>query len=605
MNEQKIAFIICTNNKVLLDECLMYLSLLYVPEGFEVEILTIEDAKSITGGYNEGMHATDAKYKVYMHQDVMLINRHFIEDLLAIFSTDAKIGLIGLVGYEKMADDYVMWHEARVGCNPAYGTSDEYKDVSLSDYRFNLSDGIYNVQVCDGLLLATNRDIEWDETNFTGWDFYDASQCARFLQNGYRVVVPKEKYPWFIHEDGHYLSLFDYSKYKEIFAEKYCTSFGKKSAYAAGDDIRGELAGCAAKTYYCGQKDDPNKKNLLVVSHSLLTGGAPIVLGELMDSLKEHFNVFFIAMNEGELDEIFISKGIDIYVGKAEHFIPLKSKFAEWFDAAFLNTLVSYPFVPFFQNTDVPTLVWIHEPQEIFERAYGRMLPINQWSNNLVPLAVSSEPCANIEKYYGIKAGILPVGITDCYNGETDKIKQERTMFFFPATIQHLKGHDILFDAIERMPDSLKEKCEFVLAGALGTDEDVNSRLRETEKTNSGLLKYLGALSRDEVYEKYRECDCVIAPSRKDSLPTTIAEGMMHRCICLCSSAAGISEYISDGENGLIFQSEDVGDFIKRVEYIQENKNKLEEMKKSARETFLQVFNKDTVLKQIYSILDI
>lgn len=604
MNEYKIAFIICTNNKVLLDECLMYLSFLHVPQGFETEILTIEDAKSITSGYNEAMHATDAKYKVYMHQDVMLINRNFIEDLLTVFSLDDNIGMVGLVGYEKMADDYVMWHEPRVGCNPMYGISDRYKDISSQDYRFALHDGIYNVQVCDGMLIATCYDIEWDEANLDGWDFYDASQCARFIQNGYRIVVPKEKYPWFIHEDGHYLSLFDYSKYKDIFKEKYSENILRKQEKTYSDDIRKELARCAAKTYYCGQKDSVQKKNLLVVSHSLLTGGAPIVLCELVDSLKERYNVFFIAMNEGELDEAFISKGIDIFVGRAEQFEELKRRFVEWFDAVFLNTLVSFPFIPFFQDTKVPTLVWIHEPEEIFERAYGRMIPMDKWSNNIIPLGVSSEPCKSMKKYYGIYADRLPVGLSDCYKETEEKKRKGKTTFFFPATIQYLKGHDILFDAIEQMPESLKQKCEFVLAGALGTDEEINRRLNEIEREYPDLIKYLGVLPRADVYMKYNESDCVISLSRKDSLPTTIAEGMMHRRICLCSDATGISENISNGKNGFVFKSENITDFINQIDYIQEHIDELDNIRDNARKTFLMIFDRDTILTKIYNILN-
>ena len=71
MNEHKFAFIICANNEIYLEECLHYLNQLLIPVGYETELLTIYDAKCMTAGYNEGMAATDAKYKIYMHQDVL------------------------------------------------------------------------------------------------------------------------------------------------------------------------------------------------------------------------------------------------------------------------------------------------------------------------------------------------------------------------------------------------------------------------------------------------------------------------------------------------------------------------------------------------------
>ena len=75
MNQNKFAFIICSNNETFLNECITYINLLEVPQDYEIELLTITDAPCITSGYNEGMSSTDAKYKIYLHQDVFLLNR--------------------------------------------------------------------------------------------------------------------------------------------------------------------------------------------------------------------------------------------------------------------------------------------------------------------------------------------------------------------------------------------------------------------------------------------------------------------------------------------------------------------------------------------------
>ena len=78
-NDRKICFIICSNNQQYLEECLLYLSLLKVPKGYETEVLAIQDASSMTAGYNEGMKASDAKYKVYLHQDTFITEKTFLE----------------------------------------------------------------------------------------------------------------------------------------------------------------------------------------------------------------------------------------------------------------------------------------------------------------------------------------------------------------------------------------------------------------------------------------------------------------------------------------------------------------------------------------------
>ena len=71
MNEKKICFIACVNDIDFFNECLLYIDRLYVPDGFEIDVLSIEEAKSMTSGYNEGMNASDAKYKIYLHQDIV------------------------------------------------------------------------------------------------------------------------------------------------------------------------------------------------------------------------------------------------------------------------------------------------------------------------------------------------------------------------------------------------------------------------------------------------------------------------------------------------------------------------------------------------------
>ena len=87
----------CVNNERYVNEQMRYLNALYVPEGYEIDVLTVQGATSMTAGYNEGMHSTDAKYKVYMHQDVFIINKNFIADMLSVFE-DEQVGMLGMVG---------------------------------------------------------------------------------------------------------------------------------------------------------------------------------------------------------------------------------------------------------------------------------------------------------------------------------------------------------------------------------------------------------------------------------------------------------------------------------------------------------------------------
>lgn len=221
MNSNKFCFIICTNDDLYYNECANYISRLNVPEGYEVDILEIRDAKSMTSGYNEGMAASDAKFKIYMHQDVFILYPNFLQALLDIFNKYPNAGMIGMAGVEKMPEDGIMWHEKEVG--NLYGLGKENSDnieYVYDTYDYSVEDGAWNVECIDGLMMITCVDLPWREDIFDGWDFYDVSQSFEMRKQGKNVLVPIQNKAWVLHDDG-VLNLRNYDKYRKIFLEEY------------------------------------------------------------------------------------------------------------------------------------------------------------------------------------------------------------------------------------------------------------------------------------------------------------------------------------------------------------------------------------------------
>jgi glycosyltransferase involved in cell wall biosynthesis len=217
MNNKKICFISCVNDLELYDECIKYLSNIEVPEGYEVENIYIEDAESITKAYNVAMKTSDAKYKVYLHQDVFIRNPSFIKDVIDIFKSDDKIGLMGVIG-AKIIPTNAVWWEAK----DKYGKVYESHTGQMELLSFNEIPNTYqSVQTIDGLIMMTQYDIPWREETFDGWHFYDMSQSVEFLKAGYEVVIPKQEEPWVIHDCGIVNVKNGYDDYKNIFLQEY------------------------------------------------------------------------------------------------------------------------------------------------------------------------------------------------------------------------------------------------------------------------------------------------------------------------------------------------------------------------------------------------
>ncbi|MGN0277778.1 MAG: glycosyltransferase family protein [Lachnospiraceae bacterium] len=214
MKEKEICFIICTNNKMYADECIYYINHLYIPDGYTIDILTVEDAKSMTAGYNEAMNYSTAKYKVYLHQDTFIINTDFIQDILNIFRSNNQIGMIGVIGTPRLPENGIMWDAKR------YGMIYEqhiYETVMLSN---QCEKSLEEVQAIDGLMMVTQYDIPWRSDLFAKWDFYDCSQSLEFIKKGYKIVIPKMQRPWCVHDCG-FLNLSDYETEREKFVQEY------------------------------------------------------------------------------------------------------------------------------------------------------------------------------------------------------------------------------------------------------------------------------------------------------------------------------------------------------------------------------------------------
>ena len=219
-NEKKIDFIICVNNELYLNECICYIEQLKIPIDFETEIIAIREAKSMAEGYNVAMHDSNAKYKVYLHQDVFILNKDFIYDILKIFSSDTTLGMLGVVGGVNIPANAVMW----CAWNRGKTYVCDNKTGKLLDSHYEAEGAYSEVEAIDGMLMITQYDIEWREDLDLGWDFYDITQSLEFRRQGLKIGIPHQQTPWCIHDCG-YSKLKGYDKARKRVLEEYTDYF--------------------------------------------------------------------------------------------------------------------------------------------------------------------------------------------------------------------------------------------------------------------------------------------------------------------------------------------------------------------------------------------
>lgn len=164
-------------------------------------------------GYQAAMESSDAKYKIYIHQDVFLIYQDLLKDMLEIFEADKEIGMLGVLG-------------GRILPRNAYAIScwdtgkTLYNGYPMHYFCYEKKNAPTEVMAADGMFLATQYDIPWREDLFNGWDYYDLSQCAEFLRAGKKVVVPYQKEIWTYH-DNKASNLGLYNRYRKRYIAEY------------------------------------------------------------------------------------------------------------------------------------------------------------------------------------------------------------------------------------------------------------------------------------------------------------------------------------------------------------------------------------------------
>jgi glycosyltransferase involved in cell wall biosynthesis len=121
------------------------------------------------------------------------------------------------------------------------------------------------------------------------------------------------------------------------------------------------------------------------------------------------------------------------------------------------------------------------------------------------------------------------------------------------------KGHDILLEALGRLPENLNWRLWHVGGGELRDTLRVQAeRLGIADR-----VEWFGALPQGEVIERYRKADLFALASRvgddgdRDGLPNVLMEAQSQALVCVATGVSAIPELIVDGETGVLVPSED------------------------------------------------
>ncbi len=351
-------------------------------------------------------------------------------------------------------------------------------------------------------------------------------------------------------------------------------------------------------------------KRMMIIVPDLELNGAQTVLTELLhviSRMEQKWNIYIISPTDGPYREKYQQMGITVairnYVVATEE---LKKVLQTKFDITLVNTAACYSYVYYYINTDAKVLWWLHETKEQLSTMMSNFPNPNLLSANIVLAGVTRAVQKGIMDMFLYKTEILPMPVKDCATLADNSYTQKKDVvtFVMPAAFTYIKGQDVLLKAVAGLPEEYRARSRFILCGyKLEKQEEYYNMISGIADKLSNVI-LAGQLSREEVYELYEQCDCVLAPSRIDATPTTIIEAMMFGKYTIVSDGAGISEYMQDCVNGFVFPSENVAELMKRIMIIITEHSNLDFIAQAGRKLYEDNFSVEYVERKLRVLIE-
>jgi len=169
---------------------------------------------------------------------------------------------------------------------------------------------------------------------------------------------------------------------------------------------------------------------------------------------------------------------------------------------------------------------------------------------------------------------------------------------FAYGRLVYVKGFDILINAFSEFQKRIGKVCKLVIAGG-GVEIDA------LQKQAAGLwVDFLGPCQREDLRNLIYYSKFVVTPSRNETFGIVNIECMSLGKAVIASRVGGVPEYIENGVNSLLFESENYVDLFDKMAVLFKSDSLRRKLGKKARDDVLKKFtfkNVATSYEKIYS----
>ena len=274
--EKTIAILIQRSEAQYYNACVESLQGINCPEGYEIELHTLEKTENFAAAMNEVRANVHAKYKIYIDARMYLIAPDFLQNIIDIFQ-DKSIGLIGFLGCQSLPfSGNIM--ESRHKCGRVYMPGED----KVKEYVYPAATDAPVSDVCYVLpsLFATQYDIEWD-ARYTGAYYATMVQCRKYEAQRCRIVVPTLPSAWCAYQSDELLP-WDLERERVLFLQMYYPYLTEEDL---ADRTRMTLYACGGDTEIPGWRVFSHPEGIYVGSRTQIHTTA--ICGLHLDNFEE------------------------------------------------------------------------------------------------------------------------------------------------------------------------------------------------------------------------------------------------------------------------------------------------------------------------------
>lgn len=275
----------------------------------------------------------------------------------------------------------------------------------------------------------------------------------------------------------------------------------------------------------------------------------------------------------------------------------------------FQDIFTAYYYYKRFENSNKKTILVMHCERDvfgqfkliypgIFNSSYKKIIEDIFYFTlmRVGKIVFVSEKSAIFNKSIFDNTDFVHNGITDLPKFSLKITDRNMINFVCVGTFNYNKGQNIIIEAINLIPENLKERCMFYFIGD-GPQLPKLKNLVSSYKLNDKII-FLGL--RKDVEDLLKNMDVLLLLSKTEGLPLSIIEGLRQGLYIIATDVGGISEMVGDGFGKLIGRSsKDLSVYIK---YILDENILNEQSQYLAREHYLKYFTLEAMVTK-YSLL--